>query len=591
MSDTERDRALPRVTHYTLIRLLGSGNQADVYLARHTNTDDLVAIKLFHRSADWGCLRIVAEIGHPNIVGVRELGREDDRRFLAMEYVEGGNLGDRVKHHGPLNPLEALQFALGTARALRRLHVAGILHRDIKPQNLLIDAKGNVKLADFGLATRFEHQNVSDGPAGTPAFISPELWLGNVATMQSDVYSLGATLLFLLTGEGPFSAKDVEGYRNAHLNQEPVIPNTVPRPIVSLLTCCLLKDPDHRLKSANRLVGMLKQVLQVMTRQSSDALPVITDLITGGAVRNLIALEPDSEQIDTRTNTVQTDAMTAHVHLTRLLDWGENLVLFHGSFRHVQDRILRNTLAGARDRYQVVARARIEGDSLAKALRARLDLSSESPGQLSDALISRCKAMVEASPVREAVVCVQVVNRLGRLDFATILSLALRLSNSNVRLVLICDTADAMEVLTRLPDRVQNCPSMLELIPQDPAALPKYIALETDYRSYGEIRWTVDALDYVVHLTATTKMPLDLILNNVARITEAASARLVTTWFVLAASAHEKWLHSPEQIGSKWREPPVSWPSEKFLGILREVRERSTPQSSKTDPLLSLTLQ
>ncbi len=579
MSDIEeKDSNLPRITHYTLIRLLGSGNQADVYLARHIHTEDIVAIKLFHRSADWHCIRTVAEIGHPNIVGVRELGRQSGRRYITLEYVEGGSLRDRVKHHGPLNPLEALQFTLGVARALRRLHHVGVLHRDIKPHNLLIDANGNVKLADFGLATTFHNQHVQDSPVGTPAFIPPELWDGQVATKQSDIYSLGATLLFLLTGNEPFSAADLEGYRKAHLTHELVIPRNIPRTIVSLLNCCLHKDPAHRPKNANKLVGMMKQIMRTMTRQSSDALPAITDSVVGKVVTPCVC---ETGSIDAGTNQLQTDASGAQARLTCLLNRGDNSILFHGCFRQVQDRILRNTCASVPARYRIVVRVKLEGDSLVGALRERLDFGRGGLSQLSEALIKRCEEMTAGPAIRVPVVCFHVTHRFTNIDFAAILFLVPRLSKSNIRLVIICDTASALEIATRLRDGGHRSPSMLELIPPHLNGLPKYIALETDYRTYGEVRWTEDALAYATYLATTTDTPLDLILNNVACLMKATSARLVTTWFVLAASAHKKWLRFPEQIQNKWREPPAAWPSEAFLGTLREVREQSAQQTAK----------
>src|SRR6185503_14482103 len=214
-----------RLGHYLVERGLGSGGEATVLLARDVILRRKVALKILHGNEDEPSTirglneaRLIAKLDHPNIVRVYHVEHSHGVWFMAMEYIDGGNLGERVRRLGAMDPVRALRAALAVAGALDHAHQTGVVHRDLKPQNLLVSRTGAIKLADFGLAAvaclqRAEggrrHQS---GPrVGTPLFAAPELWSGKPATPSSDLYSLGACLYFFLAARAPFTSDTLEG--------------------------------------------------------------------------------------------------------------------------------------------------------------------------------------------------------------------------------------------------------------------------------------------------------------------------------------------------------------------------------------------
>src|SRR5262249_24703162 len=224
----ERERAAPRGTagrvirvgNYIVERGLGSGGQADVFLARDVVLRRLVALKVLHRTTSAGQnvrgleeARLIATLDHPNIVRVFHVELSEGVWYMAMEDVDGGNLQLRVTRAGARDAGGGVRSALVVADALAHAHQIGVVHRDVKPQNLLETRAGVIKLADFGLAGL--RQEGLDNTAralrlvGTPQYLAPEMWLGEPATAKSDMYGLGATLFFMLAGRPPFQAKNV----------------------------------------------------------------------------------------------------------------------------------------------------------------------------------------------------------------------------------------------------------------------------------------------------------------------------------------------------------------------------------------------
>ena len=162
-------------------------------------------IERFRREA-----RAVARIQHPHIVGVLDTGEHDGVPFIVLEYVEGETLKERIRRVGRLTITEAVAFAIEVARALEAAHARGIVHRDIKPQNILLDPENGAKVADFGIA-RSGHEDaltVGGRVLGTTDYVSPEQALGHEVTGQSDLYSLGVVLYESLTGSVPFSGRE-----------------------------------------------------------------------------------------------------------------------------------------------------------------------------------------------------------------------------------------------------------------------------------------------------------------------------------------------------------------------------------------------
>src|ERR687894_491976 len=215
---------------FRLDEKIGSGGMSTVYLAFDPTLERWVAIKMMHRdiSTDPDQLerfrreaRAVARLSHPHVVTVIDAGEDDGTPYIVFEYIEGETLKDRIRRLGRLPVLEAVAYAVEIGRALYAAHAQRLVHRDVKPQNVLIDAEGRAKVTDFGIARSLEaHGLTATGRVlGTTDYVSPEQALGHEVTEQSDVYSLGIVLFEMLTGDVPFKADSQVAVAMKHVKE------------------------------------------------------------------------------------------------------------------------------------------------------------------------------------------------------------------------------------------------------------------------------------------------------------------------------------------------------------------------------------
>src|SRR5215212_462391 len=260
---------------YLLSGLLGSGGMAEVFLARDRMLSRDLALKVLkeHYAKDerfvgrfWREAQSAAALNHKNVVQIYDQGRaEDGRYYIAMEYVPGGSLEDLILRCGPLDPSEAARLASQVAEALHAAHRRGIVHRDIKPQNVLLDEAGNAKVADFGIALAASRTSTSRTNLlfGTPSYMSPEQAMGERVGPESDLYSLGVVLYEMLTGMVPFAAEGALATAMKHLTELPRPPRernaSVPEAMDALVMELLSKDPEDRYPSAARLIEDLRR--------------------------------------------------------------------------------------------------------------------------------------------------------------------------------------------------------------------------------------------------------------------------------------------------------------------------------------------
>ena len=216
---------------YRLDAQVGTGGMSTVYRAFDATLERRVAIKLMHRdiAADSDQLerfrreaRAVAQLSHPHIVGVIDAGEEDGRPYIVFEYVEGETLKDRIRRLGRLPVDEAIAYAIEIARALGAAHGRGIVHRDVKPQNVLVDEEGSAKVTDFGIARSMDDSGLTaEGRVlGTTDYVSPEQALGHDVNGQSDIYSLGVVLYEMLTGDVPFHGENQVSVAMKHVRED-----------------------------------------------------------------------------------------------------------------------------------------------------------------------------------------------------------------------------------------------------------------------------------------------------------------------------------------------------------------------------------
>ena len=235
---------------YRLDAQIGAGGMSTVYRAFDTTLERRVAVKLMHReiASDSDQLerfrreaRSVAQLSHPHIVGVIDAGEEDGRPYIVFEYVEGETLKERIRRMGRLPIDEAIAYAIEIARALGAAHGQQIVHRDIKPQNVLVDEEGSAKVTDFGIARSLEEEGLTaDGRVlGTTDYVSPEQALGHDVDGQSDIYSLGVVLYEMLTGDVPFHGENQVSVAMKHVRED--LPDVqVLRPEVSARLAAVL---------------------------------------------------------------------------------------------------------------------------------------------------------------------------------------------------------------------------------------------------------------------------------------------------------------------------------------------------------------
>jgi serine/threonine-protein kinase len=283
---------------YRLEARIGAGGMSTVYRALDVTLERPVAVKLMNRevASDSDQLerfrreaRAVAQLSHPHIVGVIDAGDDSDpthpRPYIVFEYVEGETLKDRIRRLGRLPIPEAVAYAIEIARALGAAHARHIIHRDVKPQNVLIDQEGSAKVTDFGIARTLEEDGLTaDGRVlGTTDYVSPEQALGQHVTGRSDLYSLGIVLYEMLTGEVPFKGENQVAVAMKHVREE--IPDVqVKRPEVSAALAAVLetataKRESDRYADDSELIADLEDVLGLETARAGSATGEVTSVL------------------------------------------------------------------------------------------------------------------------------------------------------------------------------------------------------------------------------------------------------------------------------------------------------------------------
>jgi eukaryotic-like serine/threonine-protein kinase len=297
VSVSPRARPLPKelLEHprYKIGRFLGAGGMGAVYQAEHRLMDRVVALKIIHRNLSRHPrvverfrleVKAAARLSHPNIVTAHDAEKAGDVHFLVMEFVDGMSLSQLVAKRGPLEPPAACAFARQTAEGLQHAFESGMVHRDIKPHNLMLTSKGQIKILDFGLARLASETRKELGLSlgvdrpeltkmgdimGTPEFMAPEQFAdASSADIRADIYSLGCTLYYLLTGQAPFTGETTlavmlakQGGASRPIGQ---LRDDLPTDLIAVINRMMAKTPEQRFQTPAEVVKALAAFLKPM---------------------------------------------------------------------------------------------------------------------------------------------------------------------------------------------------------------------------------------------------------------------------------------------------------------------------------------
>ena len=258
---------------YEILELIGRGGMANVYKAKCHRLDRLVAVKILHsdlaQNADFRRRfmdesRAVAQLSHPNIVSVYDVSCSDDVDYIVMELIDGVTLKQYMERRGQMDWREALHFITQIMRGLSHAHSRGVIHRDIKPQNIMVLRDGSVKVADFGIACLANQgQTLTQEALGSVHYISPEQARGDRIDARSDIYSAGVVLYEMLTGRLPFEGDSAVSVAIQHLSSVPLAPRdidpSIPEPLELICMKAMNSDPNKRYASADAMIEDLEK--------------------------------------------------------------------------------------------------------------------------------------------------------------------------------------------------------------------------------------------------------------------------------------------------------------------------------------------
>jgi eukaryotic-like serine/threonine-protein kinase len=311
MTQQRRRRVLG--DRYEVEELLGQGGMARVFRGTDRVLNRIVGVKVlspqfasddqfvarFRREA-----QAAAALNHPNIVSVYDTGDQGDVHYIVMEFVEGRTLRDVIRQEGPILPERASEIAQAVARALAAAHEAGLVHRDIKPGNIMLTRDGEVKVMDFGIARTSTGDTLTQTAAvlGTASYLSPEQAQGSTVDARSDIYSLGCVLYEMLTGRPPFTGDTPVAIAYKHVREDPVHPSNlnpdVPPSLDAVVMKAMAKNPDNRYQTADEFRQDLERASAGLATVATplllaDPTEVVTGQAEGTAV--MTGVPPDQE--------------------------------------------------------------------------------------------------------------------------------------------------------------------------------------------------------------------------------------------------------------------------------------------------------
>jgi len=280
---------------YRVLHRLGAGGMADVYLAQDEQLDREVALKLLHRrfAEDPGFVerfrreaQAAASLQHPNVVSVFDRGTFEDTYYIAMEYLDGRTLKRLIREEAPLDTTRAIDLTIQMLKAARFAHRRGVIHRDLKPHNVIVDSGDHVKVTDFGIARAGASDMTETGSImGTAQYLSPEQAQGHAVSAPSDLYSVGIVLYEMLTGRVPFDGESPVSIALKHVSEAPIPPSQfnpeIPSALEQVVLWSLNKDPADRPADADQFIMALEQVREALAAPPGEVTASMRALAAG----------------------------------------------------------------------------------------------------------------------------------------------------------------------------------------------------------------------------------------------------------------------------------------------------------------------
>jgi serine/threonine protein kinase len=553
------------VGDYVIEELLGHGTEGVVYLARDVLLGRRVALKTLRSStmeATRGVeeARLLATLEHPNIVRVYHAQRHKETWLVVFEYVSGGTLEKHIERAGPMTPPRAVALMAQAAAGLGYAHELGVLHRDVKPQNLLLNHRGDIKLADFGLALETRGRGRTRGGVGTPAFLAPELWVDGTPSAASDIYGLGACLYFALTGRVPFPFSTLEQLQRAHLELEPKLPAEIPTGIRQGVLAMMAKDPALRPGSASQLARELSALARdpncrLQPARSSGRPAPASPMIARGAEHGLEAAwcrGPDRIYLE---------------RLLELLHSRRSAIRLQGPAAEGKT-LLRLALARCEPNPRVVLRLELPtpGTQLQTLVRQRSNSAPNTP------LDRVCAQLASAPPGVPAGPCLVEIHSAGRLSMARAAEL--------VAFVAVASSHEILTILLEASD--DGCVGEAAALPAfELLPLPAVAGDTRDFEERVKLwlaaatsdRWRISADGMrVLRHTCAQSTGWRQLLQDSLLISAAARLPVVTSWAVQAAHACAGPLHDVSDVPAELRAAPRRWPSPKMTALVAELR-------------------
>jgi len=562
---------------YVIEELLGQGTEGSVYVARDSLLGRQVALKTL-RIAEVGETRGVEEarmlslLEHQHIVRVYHARRHQGVWYVVYEYLPGGSLQGLIERNGRLPPEAALDLMSQAASGLAFVHAQGILHRDIKPHNLLLSRRGELKLGDFGLA--FDGR-ASRRPAsalvGTPAFIAPELWRGEPATTSSDVFSLGVCSFLLLCGRLPFVGNSKEQIKQAHAELAPKLPSSLPAPVAELISSMLAKDAAARPASSELprlLSGLARAPYRPLSaiRGESGSVPAPSPFSEGGPMRAVREVLRSGRDV-------------AHVsELVRALG---------GAARGVE--LCSATPA---DGLLLLDTAREVGAE-SRALCGRLNLTKTSVSLCE--VIERQLALTTKGDLRAA--CQRLLEPARRSGNPAILVVHCPRGISEpqrAELDLLAERASALGVACLLllppPDSAADAPLPgFERVvafrsDEDPRELEERMRLWLRFATADRYHFSTDGLRLAAHYCRSERRFWATLALQSLLITCAADLRFITSWAVEGARTQPTVWYDPSEVPAPWRKRPLFWPTTELLSVFERLRADAAARQLGSGP-------